>query len=75
MANWRGVFTGLDVPATRRAEMVEGIKVATGHDSWLKTLKQNHWESSWLSGPAFASFIDVDMTTSRVMAHLLKLKA
>jgi putative tricarboxylic transport membrane protein len=75
MANWRGVFTGQGVAPARLAEMVEGVKAAIAHDSWLKTMKQNHWESSWLSGPAFASFIDFDLTTSRVMVHLLKLKA
>ena len=75
MANWRGVFTGQGVSAARQAEMVEAVKAATGHESWQKTLKQNRWESSWLSGPGFNSFIDVDLTTSRVMVHLLKLKA
>ncbi len=75
MANWRAVFTGQDVSAARQAEMVEAVKQATGHESWQKTLKQNRWESSWLTGPGFNSFIDVDMTTSRVMVHLLKLKA
>lgn len=75
MANWRGVFTGQGVSAARQAEMVEAVKAATNHESWQKTLKQNRWESSWLSGPGFNSFIDVDLTTSRVMVHLLKLKA
>ncbi|SFC43520.1 putative tricarboxylic transport membrane protein [Polaromonas sp. OV174] len=75
MANWRGVFTGQGVTAARQAEMVEVVKAATAHASWLKALKQNRWESSWLSGPSFNSFIDFDMTTSQVMVHLLKLKA
>lgn len=74
MANWRGVFTGQDVSIARRAEMVEGVRQATSHESWQKVLKQNRWESSWLSGPGLDSFIDVDLTTSRVMVHLLKLK-
>ncbi len=75
MANWRGVFTGHEVSTERRAEMVEGVRLATAHESWQKTLKQNRWESSWLSGPNLQSFIDFDLTTSRVMVHLLKLKA
>jgi len=74
MANWRGVFTGQEVSPARRAEMVEAVRLATNHESWQKVLKQNRWESSWLSGPSFDSFIDVDLTTSRVMVHLLKLK-
>lgn len=75
MANWRGVFTGQGVPVERQAEFIEVVQQATRHESWLKVLKQNRWESSWLSGSAFSSFIEFDMTTSRVMAHLLKLKA
>jgi putative tricarboxylic transport membrane protein len=75
MANWRGVFTGQDVSAERRAEMVEAVRLATNHESWQKVMKQNRWESSWLSGSNFDSFIDFDLTTSRVMVHLLKLKA
>ena len=75
MANWRGVFTGDGVTAARRGEMVEAVKLATAHESWAKTLKQNHWESSVLVGPGLNSFIETDMTTSRVMVHLLKMKA
>ena len=75
MANWRAVFTGQAVSAARQAEMVEAVKRAVAYESWQKTLKQNHWESSWLSGPSLTSFIDFDLTTSRVMVHLLKLKA
>ena len=75
MANWRGVFTGQGVSAVRQAAMMEAVKLATSHESWQKTLRQNRWESSWLAGPGFNSFIDVDLTTSRVMVHLLKLKA
>jgi len=62
------------VSAARRAEMVEAVRLATNHESWQKVLKQNRWESSWLSGPNLDSFIDFDLTTSRVMVHLLKLK-
>lgn len=75
MANWRGVFTGQNVTDVRQVEMLEAVKAATGHESWQKTLKQNNWESSLLSGASLASFIDFDLTTSRVMVHLLKLKA
>lgn len=75
MANWRGVFTGGGVTPSRQAEMLEAVKGAVTHEGWLKTLKQNHWDSSLLSGPALTSFIDFDLTTARVMVHLLKLKA
>lgn len=75
MANWRGVFTGAGVPAARREEMVEAVRRATATDGWKATLKQNKWDASWLSGADLNSFIDFDLTTARVMVHLLKLKA
>ena len=75
MANRRGVFTDDGVTAARRGGMVEAVKLATAHESWSKTLKQNHWESSVLVGPSFNSFIETDLTTARMMVHLLKMKA
>ena len=75
MANWRGVFTGDGVPTERQAEMVQAVRAATLQDNWKRTLEKNRWESAWLSDANFSSFIDVDMTTSQIMVHLLKLKA
>ena len=75
MANWRAVFTGNGVAPARAAEMVEAVKAATSQESWQKTLKLNRWESSWLAGTALTSVIDFDLTTARVMVHLLKMKA
>jgi len=75
MANWRGVFTGKGVPAERKAAMVEAVRLATLTDSWKATLKQNRWEAAWLTGKDFSELIDMDLTTARVMGHLLKLKA
>ena len=48
---------------------------ATRHESWLRTLKQNRWEPSWLTGKDLAEFMELDLTTARVMVYLLKLKA
>lgn len=75
MANWRGVFTGKGVPADRQAAMVEAVRQASNHENWKAVLKQNRWDASWLSGKDFVESIDFDLTTARVMEHLLKLKA
>lgn len=75
MANWRGVLTGKAVPASRAAEMLAAVEAATAHESWLRTLKQNRWEPSWLAGKDLAEFMELDLTTARVMVYLLKLKA
>ena len=75
MANWRGVFTGKDVSPARTAELLAAVEQATHHESWLQTLKQNRWEASWLSGKDLNEFVELDLTTARVMVYLLKLKA
>jgi putative tricarboxylic transport membrane protein len=75
MSNWRAVFTGKGVSPERQAEMVEAVRLATLHDSWKATLKQNHWDASWMTGKDLTNQIDLDLTTARVMVHLLKLKA
>ena len=75
MSNWRAVFTGKGVSTGRQAEMVEAVRLATQHDAWKATLKQNHWDASWMSGKDLVNLIDLDLTTARVMVHLLKLKA
>ena len=74
MANWRGVFTGTGVTVARREEMVEAVQRATVQETWKNTLKQNHWAASWLTGADLNSYIDFDLTTARVMVHLLKFK-
>lgn len=75
MANWRGVFTGKGVAPARAAEMLAAVEAATHHESWTRTLKQNRWEPSWLTGKDLAEFMELDLTTARVMVYLLKLKA
>lgn len=75
MANWRGVFTGKGVSAARLAEMVTAVEAATLHESWVRTLKTNKWDASWLTGKDLTEFMELDLTTARVMVYLLKLKA
>lgn len=74
MANWRGVFTGKGVPAARAADMLAAVEAATAHESWARALKQNRWEPSWLAGKDLSEFMELDLTTARVMVYLLKLK-
>ena len=62
-------------PAATPADAVAAVEAATRHESWLRTLKQNRWEPSWLTGKDLAEFMELDLTTARVMVYLLKLKA
>lgn len=75
MSNWRAVFSGKGVSGSRAAELVAAVQTATAHDTWKATLKQNRWDAAWMSGNNLTELIDLDLTTARVMVHLLKLKA
>ena len=75
MANWRGVFTGRQVPAQRQAQMVEALRTATVHASWQGALQQNRWQSSWLAGADLASFLETERSVAEVMVYMLRLKA
>lgn len=75
MANWRGVFTGKGVTSARLADMLAAIELATAHESWMRTLQQNRWNASWMSGKDLEDFMALDAVTASVMVYLLKLKA
>ena len=74
LANWRAVFTGSGVPKSRQAEMVEAIRSAVNDESWKKTLRQNHWDASWLVGADLVSALDIDIKTLQLAVQLLQLK-
>ncbi|MDO5086272.1 MAG: tripartite tricarboxylate transporter substrate-binding protein [Comamonadaceae bacterium] len=75
MTNWRGVFTGKQVPAARVQTLTTALQRATQHESWQRALQENRWNPSWVDGKRFADFIALDLSTTRVMVDLLKLKA
>ncbi|HEX7865655.1 MAG TPA: tripartite tricarboxylate transporter substrate-binding protein [Variovorax sp.] len=75
LANWRGVLTGKKVPAERRAVLLEAVRRATTADVWQKTIKRNNWDSFWMAGKDFESFLDLDTAMAGPLIYLLKLKA
>lgn len=75
MTNWRGVLTGKQVPAARVQALTAALQRATRHESWQRALQDNRWNASWVDGKRFADFIALDLSTARIMAQLLKLKA
>lgn len=74
MANWRGVLTGKNLPASRVQEMTAALKRASQHESWQRTLQNNRWVHSWAEGKNFADFLDLELSTTQVLTLLLKLK-
>jgi putative tricarboxylic transport membrane protein len=75
MANWRAVMTGKNVPTPRRREMEAALARALAHGTWQKSLMANRWSSAWLPGDDFASFMEIETATTRLMLYLLKLRA
>jgi putative tricarboxylic transport membrane protein len=75
LANWRGVFTGKAVPPQRQAVLLEAVRRAVATDSWLKTIKRSNWDSYWMEGKDFKSFLELDVATAGVLTYILKLKA
>lgn len=75
MANWRGLLVGNGVAPARVVELLDGVRRATTHPSWLQTLKTKRWDAAWMAGDDLRSFMEMDRTTAAAMAYLLKLKA
>ncbi len=75
MANWRGLFTGRGVNVQRQAELTDAVRAAVGHPSWIEAVKKNNLESTLITGSNFAAVVENDVLVSRVMVHMLGLKA
>lgn len=74
LANWRGVFTGKDVPAAGAHLLVEAVRRGVAHDAWHKAVKRGNWDAYWMEGKDFAGFLDLEVSMAGVMIYLLKLK-
>lgn len=74
LANWRGVFTGKDVPAERRQALLQAVRQAVNSEAWQKAVKRNNWDPFWQEGSAFQGFVELDSSMADVLIYLLKLK-
>jgi putative tricarboxylic transport membrane protein len=75
MTNWRGLFTGGEVSQSRVVELTQAVRGATSHPSWSSEVRQNNLLSTLVTGSNFSSVVENDVIISRVMVHLLGLKA
>jgi putative tricarboxylic transport membrane protein len=75
ISNWRGVFAAGGLPPERVTALQGMVKQAVGHPSWLAAVKQHNWANQPLIGADFKRFVDVEQTTARALAYMLKLKA
>ncbi|WP_250207861.1 tripartite tricarboxylate transporter substrate-binding protein [Curvibacter sp. CHRR-16] len=74
IANWRGVFTGSQVSAQRKLQMVEALKATTAMPVWQNMVQQNGWQSSWSSGADFEAILDIEAGLYDLMVSVMRLK-
>jgi tripartite-type tricarboxylate transporter receptor subunit TctC len=54
---WCGAFAAPGIASAQRDDLVKAAETATKSAEWQASLKANAWESRWLAGEAYASFI------------------
>jgi putative tricarboxylic transport membrane protein len=58
LANWRGVFAAPGITKAQRDELIAAVEKATKSKEWQESLKKNDWDNYWLSGDAYAQYVD-----------------
>jgi len=58
LANWRGIFGAPGITKAQRDELIAALEKATKSKEWQESLKKNDWDNFWLSGDAYAQYVD-----------------
>ncbi|QPF74237.1 tripartite tricarboxylate transporter substrate binding protein [Roseateles sp. DAIF2] len=75
LANWRGVFAPSGLNEGQTQAMASLLERVARSNEWADLVRRNDWLSTYRSGSDFRSFVESEMTTARVVVHMLKLKA
>lgn len=57
LANWRGIWGAPGITKPQRDELIAAVEKGAKSPAWKETLKKNDWEDFYLSGDAYAKFI------------------
>ena len=57
---WCGLFAAPAITSAQRDDLAKSAEAATKSSEWQAALAKNAWESRWLAGDAYASFIDAE---------------
>jgi putative tricarboxylic transport membrane protein len=68
LGNWRGVFAAPGITPAQRDALIAAVKAGVDSPAWKESLNKMGWESVYLSGDAFKTFLDED--TKRVRGIL-----
>jgi putative tricarboxylic transport membrane protein len=73
LGNWRGVFGAPGITPAQRDTLIAAVKAGVDSPAWKESLTKLGWESVYLSGDAFKSFLDEDTKRIRGILDLLGL--
>lgn len=73
LSNWRGIVAAPDIPPAAQAWLIAALEQMRGTDEWQTYLKNNHWEDSFLAGPALGEFLARDLETTTQVLRALQL--
>ena len=68
LGNWRGIFGAPAITTAQRDALIAAVKAGVDSAAWKETLTKMGWESVFLSGDAFKSFLEED--TKRIRGIL-----
>ena len=68
LGNWRGVFGAPAITTAQRDALVAAVKTATESSSWKDTLAKYGWDSVFLPGDQYKTFVEED--TKRIAGIL-----
>jgi putative tricarboxylic transport membrane protein len=68
LGNWRGAFGAPGITPAQRDALIAAVKAGVEAPVWKETLSKMGWESVYISGDAFKTFLDED--TKRIRGIL-----
>ncbi len=68
LGNWRGAFGAPAITPAQRDALIAAVKAGVDSSAWKESLTKLGWESVYLSGDAFKTFLDED--TKRIRGIL-----
>jgi putative tricarboxylic transport membrane protein len=73
LGNWRGVFGAPAITTAQRDALINAVKTAVESPAWQETLKKMDWQSVFLAGDAYKTFIDEETKRAKGILESLGL--
>jgi len=71
LGNWRGIFGAPGITTAQRDALIAAIRAGVDSAAWKETLAKFGWESVFLAGDAFKTFVEED--TQRITGIMARL--